>query len=169
MTQKTISGIFTDPNGTIVSGVILSFTLLNNTADSFVQRYSECTTGTDGSYTITLGNGIYQVNSQDANLRRINLGTIAIDEDSVDGSLNTFLLASASSQTNAILIAVQAAYANMLSLFQNPAVTVATYADIPANPSGWYLVTADETKSNGPSVYLFKDGERYWFAMVRDA
>ncbi|HHL2824758.1 TPA: prophage tail fiber N-terminal domain-containing protein [Citrobacter murliniae] len=169
MTQKTISGIFADPNGVIVSGVTLSFTLLNNTADSFVQRYSECVTSSDGAYSITLGNGIYQVNSQDINLRRINLGTIAIDEDSVDGSLNTFLLASASSQTNAILIAVQAAYAQMLGLLQNPAVTVATYSAIPANPSGWYLVTADETKSSGPSVYLFKDGARYWFAMVEDA
>ncbi|VTP12674.1 hypothetical protein PUATCC27989T_00486 [Phytobacter ursingii] len=169
MTQKTISGIFTDPNGAIVSGATLSFTLLNNTADSFVQRYSECVTSSDGSYSITLSNGLYKVNSQDSNLRRINLGTIEIDEGSVDGSLNTFLLASASSQTNAILIAVQAAYAQMLGLFQNPAVAVATYADIPAIPSGWYLVTTDETKSNGPSVYLFKDGIRYWFAMVEDA
>ncbi|WP_227136721.1 hypothetical protein [Kosakonia radicincitans] len=51
----------------------------------------------------------------------------------------------------------------------NQVSTVETYAALPETPYGWYLVTADETKSGGPSIYFFTGGKRYWFAMVEDA
>ncbi|MDR6389254.1 hyaluronate lyase N-terminal domain-containing protein [Paraburkholderia phenoliruptrix] len=46
---------------------------------------------------------------------------------------------------------------------------VATFAALPANPLGLYLVVADETKSGNPSIYFFNGGHRYWVAMVQDA
>lgn len=46
---------------------------------------------------------------------------------------------------------------------------IATFAALPASPAGLYLVLADETKGGAPTLYLFKNGARYWVAMVQDA
>lgn len=46
---------------------------------------------------------------------------------------------------------------------------VATFAALPANPLGLYLVQADETKSGAPTIYYFNSSHRYWVAMVQDA
>ena len=46
---------------------------------------------------------------------------------------------------------------------------VATFASIPASPTGFYLVLADETKSGNPTIYFFTASHRYWLAMVQDA
>lgn len=45
----------------------------------------------------------------------------------------------------------------------------ANFASLPAQPLGMYLVLADETKGNGPSIYFFTASHRYWIAMVQDA
>jgi hypothetical protein len=44
-----------------------------------------------------------------------------------------------------------------------------TFATIPENPQGIFLVLADETKSGAPTLYLFTTSHRYWIAMVQDA
>lgn len=46
---------------------------------------------------------------------------------------------------------------------------VATFASLPASPTGFYLVLADETKSGAPTIYFFTTSHRYWVAMVQDA
>ncbi|WP_168793616.1 hypothetical protein [Paraburkholderia aromaticivorans] len=45
----------------------------------------------------------------------------------------------------------------------------ATFASLPANPVGLFLVLADETKGGAPQIYLFTASHRYWVAMVQDA
>lgn len=55
---------------------------------------------------------------------------------------------------------------------QLPALVVqqsATFAALPANPLGLFLVLADETKGGTPTIYLFTSTHRYWVAMVQDA
>lgn len=169
MSQKTLSGIFKDPDSSPVSGVVLTFTLQSTTSDSFAQRFTSVTTDSSGAYSVSLYNGVYKVNFQDNTGKTVSLGNITITDSSTDGTLNDFLLIGNSTLTNALLIAIQQSYQQMLSLFNNPATTVASYADLPSSPSGWYLVTADETKSGTPSIYLFSGGNRYWFAMIEDA
>lgn len=46
---------------------------------------------------------------------------------------------------------------------------VATFASLPANPLGLFLVLADETKNGAPTIYFFTASHRYWVAMVQDA
>lgn len=169
MSQTTLSGVFKDPDGSVVPGVILTFTLQSTTSDSFAQRFTSVTTDSSGAYSVNLYNGAYKVNFQDSTGKTVSLGTITVTETSTSGTLNDFLLTGNSTLTNALLISIQQAYQQMLALFNNPATTVATYSSLPSSPSGWYLITADETKSGGPSIYLFSGGRRYWFAMVEDA
>lgn len=44
---------------------------------------------------------------------------------------------------------------------------VATYAALPINPFGVFVVLADETRGGGPIQYMFLDGSTYWVAMVK--
>lgn len=46
---------------------------------------------------------------------------------------------------------------------------VSTFASLPAQRLGFYLVLADETKSGAPAIYFFTATDRYWLAMVKDA
>lgn len=55
---------------------------------------------------------------------------------------------------------------------QLPALVVqqsATFAALPDDPLGLFLVLADETKGGTPTIYLFTSAHRYWVAMVQDA
>jgi hypothetical protein len=45
---------------------------------------------------------------------------------------------------------------------------VATFAALPATPTGLYLVLADETKAGAPTFYLFNGSDRFWGAWVKD-
>jgi hypothetical protein len=45
----------------------------------------------------------------------------------------------------------------------------ATFAELPTDPLGLFLVLADETKGGNPTIYLFTSAHRYWVAMVQDA
>jgi hypothetical protein len=47
--------------------------------------------------------------------------------------------------------------------------SVANFASLPATPTGFYLVLADETKGGGSIIYFFTTSHRYWIAMVQDA
>ena len=57
MTTRTVTGTIKKPNGTVYSGVILTFTLKDNIISSsiFVPKTSiQITTGTDGTFTVDL-------------------------------------------------------------------------------------------------------------------
>lgn len=45
---------------------------------------------------------------------------------------------------------------------------VDTFADLPEEPSGLFLVLADETKGGSPTIYLYSGAKRYWFAATED-
>ncbi|VVT53942.1 hypothetical protein UYSO10_4964 [Kosakonia radicincitans] len=163
-----LSGIFRRPDGVIVAGVAIRFTLLINTASSFIRQVVDITTGQDGSYSVELSSGTYTVETFDKSVRAY-LGTISVFSDSDDGPLNEFLIASSAAGLNPVVDFVQSSLSEMIQLQQTPAKSVAVYADIPSDASGWYLVASDETKGGAPVVYLFAGGKRYWFAMVEDA
>lgn len=167
--MKILSGTYQNPDGEPVAGVLIRFQLLETTADSFSKLASSTVTTSEGHYQISLSDGRYKVTVKKGTESEQVLGVILVSEETEDGTLNDYLLAGMTSHTDAMLLAIQKAYQQMLSLLGNPAVTAQTYADIPASPSGWFLISADETKGGNPSVYLFKDDARYWFAMVRDA
>jgi len=117
---------------------------------------------------VELSSGTYTVETFDKSVRAY-LGTISVFSDSDDGPLNEFLIASSAAGLNPVVDFVQSSLSEMIQLQQTPAKSVAVYADIPSDASGWYLVASDETKGGAPVVYLFAGGKRYWFAMVEDA
>jgi hypothetical protein len=47
-------------------------------------------------------------------------------------------------------------------------VVTPTYASIPANPTGFWVVTADETKAGNTTIYLFTPGVTIWFAAIKE-
>jgi uncharacterized membrane protein len=163
----TLSGIYQRPSGEIVPGATITFTQLGNSANSFNQLSAEMLTGDDGSYSLSLFDGMYNVDAQYQNKARLYLGNITITANSKDGTLNDYLTISCSAPNNAILDAMQQIYFATEALAGNPATTVTHQTDIPANASGFYLVLEDEQK-NATTLYLYVGGRRYWMAMVDD-
>jgi len=163
-----ISGVFKSPDGAVVPSVTIRFTQDGNSVNSFTKQKADVETDENGAYEIELFAGKYGVVSVINNVTT-TLGTIQIASDSPDGTLNDFLIASSPVPFNPVISFVQDSLAEMVELQQTPAKSVAVYADIPSEASGWYLVASDETKGGAAVVYLFAGGKRYWFAMVEDA
>lgn len=167
MNSITISGVFREPDGSIVAGVKIEFTQQANSAASFTQRTSEIITADDGSYSIDIFPGRYSVSVTSAGKPKILLGLINISADSQSGTLNDFLITSAP-VTNPVIEQMQQLYFAMLAMSKSPAAVVSSAADIPDDAAGFVFVTDDEQKG-APALYLYAAGRRFWLAMVEDS
>ncbi|EPJ1886639.1 prophage tail fiber N-terminal domain-containing protein [Enterobacter asburiae] len=162
----TISGIFHDPNGAAVAGAVITFTQLKNTADSFLRREASMTTAEDGSYCVQLYNGRYKVMAKYRNNSEAKLGEINVSDATGPGSLNDYLLVgTAGDVPSPLFTAIEKMYFDMLAMVREPAKKVATLADLPPDPQGFYLVINDE-EHGGTTLYLFENNTCYWLAMV---
>jgi hypothetical protein len=99
-------------------------------------------------------------------------------EISINGRPGTILeigsISGAANQQIKQAVAASAASAAQAAEYvaQLPSLVVqqsATFASLPPDPLGLFLVLDDETKSNQPTIYLFTASHRYWVAMVQDA
>jgi len=90
--MTTLSGILQTPDGTAIAGAKITFEAVRNSEQVTFHATSSLTTGSDGSYSLTLPVGSFKVFiNYDAN-RIINVGVITILDGSVDGTLNDYLL-----------------------------------------------------------------------------
>jgi hypothetical protein len=162
-----LSGVYTNPDGAIIPGARITLTLGGNTEKSFIKRTVEFTTGMDGSYSVELTAGGYYVDATYQGARRPErLGNIAITANSDDGTLNDYLILN-NEPYDPVYDEIQQGLRDMEAIKNNPANVVQFEADIPGDPSGFYLVLNDEQK-NAPTLYLYANGRRYWLAMVDD-
>jgi hypothetical protein len=87
-----IAGIFTD-NGAVVPGLVLEFSATTNNHHSSASKITTVTTQEDGSYSVDLPVGKYNVSFVMTGFTYL-LGEISVTPDSPDGTLDEFIYAS---------------------------------------------------------------------------
>lgn len=90
--MTTLSGILQAPDGTAIAGAKITFEAVRNYEQVTFHASSSLTTGTNGSYSVTLPVGSYNVFINYGTSRIVTVGIITILSDSVNGTLNDFLL-----------------------------------------------------------------------------
>ncbi|MEZ2602864.1 prophage tail fiber N-terminal domain-containing protein [Kluyvera intermedia] len=88
--MATISGIFNDPFGDPLPGVIIQLTARKTTTLSITGTNAAAVTATDGSYAMSVRPGVYAVTATISNTPDY-LGIIQVYADSPDGTLNQYL------------------------------------------------------------------------------
>ena len=90
--MTTLSGILQAPDGTAIAGAKITFEAVRNYEQVTFHASSSLTTGSDGSYSITLPIGSFNIFINYGTNRIITVGMITILDGSVDGTLNDYLL-----------------------------------------------------------------------------
>lgn len=90
--MTTLSGILQAPDGTAIAGAKITFEAARNYEQVMFHASSSLTTGSNGSYSVTLPVGSYNVFINYGTNRIITVGLITILSGSVDGTLNDYLL-----------------------------------------------------------------------------
>jgi len=90
--MTTLSGILQAPDGTAIAGAKITFEAVRNYEQVTFHASSSLTTGSNGSYSVTLPIGSYNVLVNYGNGRVIDIGMITILSGSINGTLNDYLL-----------------------------------------------------------------------------
>lgn len=90
--MTTLSGILQAPDGTAIASAKITFEAVRNYEQVTFHASSSLTTGSDGSYSITLPVGSFNVFINYGTNRIITVGMITILDGSIDGTLNDYLL-----------------------------------------------------------------------------
>lgn len=88
--MATIAGIFTDPFGVPMAGVLLHLASKKNTSVTFIETDATAVTADDGSYSMPVLPGVYTVSAKIKNAPEF-LGMIQVYSDSPDATLNQYL------------------------------------------------------------------------------
>lgn len=90
--MTTLSGILQAPDGTAIAGAKITFEAVRNYEQVTFHASSSLTTGSDGSYSVTMPVGSFNVFINYGTNRTITVGLITILTVSADGTLNDYLL-----------------------------------------------------------------------------
>lgn len=90
--MTTLSGILQAPDGTAIAGAKITFEAVRNYEQVTFHASSSLITGSSGSYSVTLPIGSFNVFINYGTNRIITVGMVTILDDSIDGTLNDYLL-----------------------------------------------------------------------------
>ncbi|HAK8039984.1 TPA: hypothetical protein H2V84_004677 [Salmonella enterica] len=88
--MTVIKGTITDATGQPLAGATITFTALQNTA-GMLRSVATYITTTRGEYDFTVTPGVYSVRMSQSGTDGYELGSVHIYDDSLDGTLNSFL------------------------------------------------------------------------------
>lgn len=163
-----IKGVYRKPNLEPYAGLILRFALVETTLSSFHDLVVTVEVDKSGQYEVELSNGRYHVTAYYTAQSSAYLGDILVTSSSPEADLNEYLLVFSGAPYTALVDFVNDALKKLDDFRGEVVESVPSFASLPADAEGFWLVRADETKGDAPTLYLCSGGLRYWVAMVRD-